>query len=272
MVGSIRDLADQTPPDIVYETIEAYLETPRILGERTAELHLVLASDPRDPAFAPEPISAHYQRSLYQSMRTLQLNVFEALKHAQSGLPDELQSLSESVLEKNGQALSLFGEIRGRRFGGQRIRVHGDYHLGQVLRTGSDFAIIDFEGEPARPASERRLKRSPLRDVAGMLRSFDYATRVALTTGIEGGVIRSEDAEALSPWAQFWSDWVSATFVRSYLDMVDGSPLLPAADEQSLLLNIFLLEKAIYELGYELNNRPSWSHIPMRGILNLLSE
>jgi maltose alpha-D-glucosyltransferase/alpha-amylase len=268
--GSVRELADQQPPDLVYETIEAYLETARILGERTAELHRVLASDSRDAAFTPEPFSALYQRSLYQSMRSLLINAFDSLEKARCRLPHELQPLCQEVLEKRSASLALFGLLRDRRFGGLRIRVHGDYHLGQILRAGSDFAIIDFEGEPARPASERRLKRSPLRDVAGMLRSFDYAARVALATGLESGQVRPEDAEALSPWVPFWSRWVSATFVRSYVDTVGDAPLLPSADEQSLLLNIFLLEKAVYELGYELDHRPAWTHIPMRGILRLL--
>jgi maltose alpha-D-glucosyltransferase/alpha-amylase len=266
----VRQLADLQPPPIVYETIEAYLQTARLLGERTAELHGVLASEPRDNAFAPEPFSLLYQRSLYQSMRSLQIRAFASLKQMRTRVPDEAQSICDEVLARGSDALAMFGELRGRRFGGLRIRTHGDYHLGQVLRAGRDFAIIDFEGEPARPASERRLKRSPLRDVAGMLRSFDYATQAALTTGLETGRVRPEDAVTLIPWAQFWADWVSAAFIRSYLDTLDGSRLLPEPGEQSLLLNIFLLEKAVYELGYELDNRPTWAHIPMRGILRLL--
>jgi maltose alpha-D-glucosyltransferase / alpha-amylase len=268
--ASIRELANVDPPRIVFETIEPYLETARVLGERTAELHRVLASEPRDRAFAPEPFSLLYQRSLYQSMRSLQIRSFASLKQTRVRLPDDGQPLCDEVLARGSEALALFGELRNRRFGGLRIRTHGDYHLGQVLRSGRDFVIIDFEGEPARPASERRLKRSALRDVAGMLRSFDYATQVALTTGLESGRVRAEDAETLAPWAQFWADWVSATFVRTYLDTLDGSPLLPGPDEQALLLNIFLLEKAVYELGYELDNRPAWAHIPMRGIWRLL--
>ncbi|MFN0071940.1 MAG: maltose alpha-D-glucosyltransferase [Chloroflexota bacterium] len=269
-VGTIRDLADREPPDLAYETIEAYLETARILGERTGELHAVLASDARDPVFAPEPFSALYQRSLYQSMRSLQIRAFELLQQAHPSLPQNAQSLCQEVLAKGGEALALFGELRVRRFGGLRIRSHGDYHLGQILRAGRDFAIIDFEGEPARPASERRLKRSPLRDVASMLRSFEYATQVALATGIESGRVRPEDAEGLNQWGQFWSDWVSASFLRSYLNTLGDSALLPAPADQSLVLNIFLLEKVIYELGYELDNRPSWAQFPMRGILKLL--
>jgi maltose alpha-D-glucosyltransferase/alpha-amylase len=266
----VRELADLEPPAVVYETIEAYLETARVLGERTAELHRVLASDPRDKAFAPEPFSLLYQRSLYQSMRSLQIRSFASLKQTRVRLPDDAQPMCDEVLARGGEVLTMFGEMRGHRFGGMRIRIHGDYHLGQVLRAGRDFAIIDFEGEPARSASERRLKRSPLRDVAGMLRSFDYATQAALSTGLETGRVRPEDAVSLMPWAQFWSDWVSAAFVRAYLDTLDASLLLPAPAEQSLLLNIFLLEKAVYELGYELDNRPAWAHIPMRGILRLL--
>jgi maltose alpha-D-glucosyltransferase/alpha-amylase len=154
-----------------------------------------------------------------------------------------------------------------------RIRGHGDYHLGQVLYTGKDFVIIDFEGEPARPLSERRLKRSALRDVAGMLRSFRYATRVALVEQAATGLIHSrpEAIAGLEVWGQFWTLWVSAVFLKAYLAVAGETPLIPRnRGELQVLLDAFLLEKAVYELAYELNNRPDWVRIPIQGILELL--
>jgi maltose alpha-D-glucosyltransferase/alpha-amylase len=147
-----------------------------------------------------------------------------------------------------------------------RIRVHGDYHLGQVLYTGKDFVIIDFEGEPARPLSERRIKRSPLRDVAGMLRSFHYAAYTVFATRV------AAERGALEPWAQFWYEWVGSAFLRAYLHRAGDAAFLPRAREElATMLRVYLLEKAVYEVGYELNNRPDWTWIPLRAITQLLA-
>jgi maltose alpha-D-glucosyltransferase / alpha-amylase len=153
----------------------------------------------------------------------------------------------------------------------QRIRHHGDYHLGQILYTGKDFVIIDFEGEPSRPLGERRLKRSALRDVAGMLRSFEYAAFAELYRQTDQGSLPARDASTLEPWAEFWSAWVGAAFLKSYLAFSADQPFIPCKPEDlRLLLRAFLLEKAIYELGYELNHRPAWIGIPLRGLTRLL--
>ena len=153
-----------------------------------------------------------------------------------------------------------------------RFRFHGDYHLGQLLYTGKDFVIIDFEGEPARPLSERRLKRTPLRDVAGMLRSFHYAAYAALFDLQTKGIL-SNDGGSTEPWAHFWYFWVSEVFLRTYLVAASRGGFLPAArGELQVLLDAFLLDKAVYELGYELNNRPTWVKIPLRGILSLVEQ
>jgi maltose alpha-D-glucosyltransferase/alpha-amylase len=158
--------------------------------------------------------------------------------------------------------------VHETRIQGQRIRCHGDFHLGQVLYTGKDFIIIDFEGEPARPLGERRIKRSPLRDVAGMIRSFDYVVHVALFRQLETGGLRSEQAVQVEPWLRLWFSWVSATYLRAYLETVRSSDLLPQTHtELGALLDAYLFEKAIYEVGYELNNRPNWLKIPLQGIL-----
>jgi maltose alpha-D-glucosyltransferase/alpha-amylase len=147
-----------------------------------------------------------------------------------------------------------------------RIRCHGDYHLGQVLVTEGDVMIIDFEGEPARPIEERRAKSSPLRDVAGMLRSFSYAALTAIGAATE---TRPDDVKRLAPWAELWETWVRATFLRAYLAATRDSGFLPPPGDLEVLLRAFVLEKALYELAYELNNRPAWVHIPLTGIAQL---
>jgi maltose alpha-D-glucosyltransferase / alpha-amylase len=151
-----------------------------------------------------------------------------------------------------------------------KIRIHGDYHLGQVLVTGKDFVITDFEGEPLRSYSERRLKRSPLRDVAGMIRSLHYAAYGSLFLDNQ---IRKEDFKKLIPYAEQWYHYMSGFFMAAYLETVEGSPFIPK-DKADLdtLMTTFLLEKAIYELNYELNNRPDWVIIPLRGIKELMKN
>ena len=171
-------------------------------------------------------------------------------------------------------ALCLDSHLRvllSHKFGGMRIRTHGDLHAEQILYTGRDLVIIDFEGEPTRPLSERRLKRSALRDVAGMLRSFHYASYGSLLRPEMGPAIRAEDTEQLDGWVMTWNRWVDAAFLAGYREAVAGATFLPADDaEWATLLRAFMLEKACYELAYELNNRPGWVRIPIRGILQLL--
>jgi len=153
---------------------------------------------------------------------------------------------------------------------GRRIRIHGDYHLGQVLRAKDDFLIVDFEGEPARPLEERRRKQSPLRDVAGMMRSFSYAAFAALDLHKQR---HPESSAALETWAAAWERAASAAFLSNYREVMAANPgLLPQPEQAQALLLAFLLEKALYELLYELNNRPSWLRIPLGGVLSLLRE
>ncbi len=210
-----------------------------------------------------------YRRSLYQSMRSLADQTLALLAKRLKGLPQEIRADAEKVLKMENAVFDRFREIVETKVTAMRIRCHGDYHLGQVLFTGKDFFIIDFEGEPARPISERRLKRSPLRDVAGMLRSFHYATAAAL----KGDATRAEDTAPLKPWADFWSFWVSVNYLKGYLNAAGEAPFMPKSfAEIALMTNIYSLEKAVYELGYELNNRPDWVHAPIAGILDLFAE
>ncbi|MBI2304763.1 MAG: maltose alpha-D-glucosyltransferase [Chloroflexi bacterium] len=260
--------SDQAP--LAQETVGPYLEWVRLLGQRTAQLHLALASDAADPGFAPEPFSANYQHSLFHAMRGLAVQNLELLR--QSLVPEGSREYAQRVLALEDTLIGRFQAFRQQKFSAMRIRCHGDYHLGQVLYTGKDFAIIDFEGEPARPLSERRLKRSPLKDVAGMIRSFHYAVCAALSVQSLPS-LRPEDLPVLEPWAQQWYFWVSATFLGAYLATMKNASLLPQNPEElKVLLEAYLLEKAVYEMGYELNNRPSWIRVPLEGILQLLEN
>jgi maltose alpha-D-glucosyltransferase/alpha-amylase len=175
------------------------------------------------------------------------------------------------VLAGGGELERRYGRLSGRAFGGQRIRIHGDLHLGQILSTGRDVLVIDFEGEPGRAIGERRLKRSPLVDVAGMLRSFDYAAGGSTVRPDSPAGVRQEDRAAIDRWARFWATNVSAAFLRAYRGATAGAPFLPASEsEWEILLDAYVLDKALYELEYELNNRPEWVTIPIEGILRLV--
>ncbi len=249
------------------EMIGAYLESARLLGQRTAELHIALASLPDHLEFVPEAFSTLYQRSLYQSMRNLTKQVFELLRRSLDNLPVAMREDAQEILNREGDVIKHFQLILDRKISAMRIRCHGDYHLGQVLYTGKDFVIFDFEGEPARPLSERRLKRCPLRDIAGMLRSFHYAAYAALFTQQASGFVRKGDFPCLETWALFWCFWVCVAFLKAYLPAAAETLIVPhERDELQVLLDAYLLEKAIYELGYELNNRPDWLKIPLQGI------
>jgi maltose alpha-D-glucosyltransferase / alpha-amylase len=249
--------------------VGSYLDSAALLGRRTAELHLALASSDDDEAFAPEPFTEDDQRSLHQSVRRLSASVFDLLRHRRDSLPDGTRRAADALLARRDDVAGRFRPLVGGAIGGERIRVHGDYHLGQVLWTGADFMIIDFEGEPARPLAVRQSKQSPLRDVAGMLRSFHYAAHqglVAHSTSIRGVARRG-----LETWAEAWHQWVGAAYLRGYLDAAAGATFLPTRPKglESLLV-VHLLEKAIYELGYELNNRPDWAILPLLGMAHLL--
>jgi maltose alpha-D-glucosyltransferase/alpha-amylase len=262
---------EQDPPAVVGEVVGGDLEMARLLGRRIGELHLALGSDREDPAFAPEPLGRLYQRALYQSMRNLIGRTFRVLQERLPGLPADVAVDAAALLRRESHVLEAGRPLMTTPLSGERIRCHGDLHLGQVLRTGSDFVVIDFEGEPARSLGERRLKRSPLRDVAGMLRSFDYAAHAATRGAIERGAVHAAHLSALARWIGVWRVWVSSSFLRAYLHAVQGSTLLPRTrPEVEVLLRSQLLEKSVYELGYELNNRPDWVRIPVRGILELL--
>jgi maltose alpha-D-glucosyltransferase/alpha-amylase len=268
--SSLFDLVFQDVPARAQELIgSSYLERVTLLGKRTAELHLALASNAGDPDFAPEPFSTFDQRSLYESMQSAAEKNFQLLNGNLKILPDaEIRKTAEEILRRENDVMNSYGAILKRKLSAMKTRIHGDYHLGQVLYTGNDFIIIDFEGEPAKALSERRLKRSSFRDVAGMIRSFHYAVYTGL---LKKASIRQEEVPMLKPWADLWYRFVAGVFLRSYLETAGHAPFMPKEPEETgFLLRTFLLEKAVYELGYELNNRPDWLMIPISGIKQLL--
>lgn len=259
-------------PPAVYNAVGSFIESARLLGRRTGELHTFLASEHENPNFAPESFSTLYQRSMYQSMRNLHGPVFQILRKKLKDLPETLRSDAEKVLGLESNILDRFRAITRMKATGRRIRCHGDFHLGQVLYTGKDFVIIDFEGEPARPLSERRIKRSPLKDVAGMLRSFQYAAYSASFAQETHGMIKPDDLLFSEMIVNLWYQWVSRVFFKEYLKAAESAGVLPTnREELQVLLDIFLLEKAVYEIGYELNNRPDWLKVPFKGLLGFVS-
>src|SRR5205085_4331404 len=189
------------------------------------------------------------------------------LKKKINSLAEPEHGQAEKICAAQGEILKRLRTIYETRLTAMRIRCHGDYHLGQVLYTGKDFIIIDFEGEPARPLGERRIKRTPLRDVAGMVRSFHYAAYSALFQQVQLGKLPEEKVREVEQHANFWYEWISAIYVAAYIQELKDSDILPAAKEGlAVLFHASLLEKAVYEVGYELNNRPDWVPIPLRGI------
>ncbi|MFH1876179.1 MAG: putative maltokinase [Candidatus Omnitrophota bacterium] len=247
-----------------------FLEMAGLLGRRTAELHLVLASHIDKEEFAPEPFSLLYQKSIYKAMQGLVNKTMQVLGKNISQIRPEWRNDAGSVLSAESRILDMLRAVTQKKISASKIRIHGDYHLGQVLFTGKDFVVIDFEGEPARPLSERRLKRSPLRDVAGLIRSFHYAGYGAIFLQSSW---RKEDVVLLEPWVAPWYGYISEVFLSSYLAAAQVSDFLPKDKEDlHMLLQSFLLEKAVYELSYELNHRPDWVIIPIRGIQQILLE
>ncbi|MBI2818626.1 MAG: maltose alpha-D-glucosyltransferase [Acidobacteria bacterium] len=261
------DLAKTELDQKACETIGIYYDAAVALGRRTAEMHLALSSPTDDPAFAPEPFTAGDRARLARVLREDATSVFNLLKENLARLPDELIEQAGSLLSQRGKVWARLGELETLPLDCLKIRIHGDFHLGQVLRVANDFMVLDFEGEPARSLEERRAKQLVLKDVAGMLRSFSYAAHAALLT--HAARIPAEYSR-LEPWAKSWECTVSAVFLRSYRLTAAGAAFLPAEpDHFRRLLEIYLLDKALYELSYEINNRPAWVCIPLWGILSL---
>jgi maltose alpha-D-glucosyltransferase / alpha-amylase len=265
--GSLLSIAEVELSDQARNKIGAYMDSARLLGQRTAELHLALNSQPDGLDFSPEPFRLSDQEKFCDSALDLLSRTFDLFRQRLQALSPRIQNAAQLVLNSEDQIQNHFRSIPELKLSGMRSRIHGDYHLGQILVSGDDFVIIDFEGEPARPLSERRAKRSPLQDVAGMLRSFHYAAYAPLLAEPENDA----KLQSLGPWARYWQRWVSAAFLKSYLTTSGAAPYIPGTrSETEVLLTAFMLDKAVYELGYELNNRPLWVAIPLEGVSDLL--
>jgi trehalose synthase-fused probable maltokinase len=246
-----------------------YAGSAALLGRRTAELHLTLAQETGDPAFTPEPCAPGYWQSLRDRMTHSIERALASLRRRLPALDEEDRRHADSVLALEGTLLSRVEALTDRNPSALRIRCHGDFHLGQVLYTGRDFVIIDFEGEPARPLAERRAKHVPILDIAGMIRSFHYAAYAVFRRLREERTEEARTAE-LEQRARRWYRSAAHAFLSGYTAVAEDSPLwLRSAGERDLLLDLHLIEKACYELDYELNNRPDWAGIPLMGILQL---
>jgi maltose alpha-D-glucosyltransferase/alpha-amylase len=263
-------LSDGPLPEAATASMGLYLEAVATLGRRTAEMHLALAAQSENLAFQPQPLDKGDLSLLAHQFRERGSDALDGLKSRLATLPDDLVELVGLLLARRRQLLEVFRRLEETEAVLQKTRIHGDFHLGQVLRARGDFVVLDFEGEPARSPEERRAMQSPLKDVAGMVRSFSYAARAALASYLTR---RPQDADTLEPWTRLWSKFASAAFLASYRTVAGGAAFLPAdSNIFARLLDAFLVDKAFYELGYELNHRPTWARIPLQGLLALVRE
>jgi maltose alpha-D-glucosyltransferase/alpha-amylase len=265
--------ADLLPSEALETTEErhdTYLSRLRVLGHRTAQLHAALARPTDDPAFSPEPVTESYIDGLRAAVDKWVDNAVSALQRVESGLPEGDRNYALKVLSQKD---NLHARIRAADLTGVdalRTRCHGDLHLGQVIVIEDDFLFTDFEGEPARPLAERRNKQLPLRDVAGMLRSFDYGAAVALR---ERAGTRPESRESLEQLATDWRIQAESTFLEAYHEYIADCAAHPTdPDKARALLDLFMLEKALYEVCYEAANRPDWIRIPLEGVAQILES
>ena len=279
--GRVRDLKspdlwaqsnDPVPP-LIAELLGNYLDSVfRTLARRTSELHTALSSRPDIPDFAPEPFTTFYRQSVYHGMLGQLNRSFELLRSRTRGLAASAQQDISEVLNREGEIRNQLLALRDKRMSGSRIRNHGDYHLSNVLFSGSDWIITNFEGDPTRSLSERRIKRSALRDVATIMRSFHYVAHAALFGDVPGIVPAREADPQLERWARTWYQWVSQVFLKEYLQIAGAASFLPQqADELKILLGAYMLERALTEVEYELEQRPQWIRIPVHGILGQLN-
>ena len=252
--------------DHLFKALTPALDDARLLGRRTAELHQALASQGDDHDFTPEAFNA-------EDWAQNCLQLWNQVEQTQSSLDlsDEVpQELKRQAIDVLKQVLDWLNKQNSQPFpegAGQKIRIHGDFHLGQTLRTESDYILVDFEGEPSKPIRHRRRKQSPLRDVAGMMRSFDYAVYAALDLMVKGF---PERADSYNRTAYHFSPALIHAFEYAYREHAEAAPWSSRGQARELLLKRLLMEKAIYELDYELNNRPAWASIPLRGLQRLL--
>ena len=223
------------------------------------------------PDFAPEPFTEFYRHGLYHGFLAQMNKSLDTLRQHVDQLAGAAQEEARTLLEQQDRLQERFTALRDTRISGMRTRHHGDYHLANVLYTGSDFIITNFDGDYTRPMSERRIKRSPIKDVASMVRSLHYVSHAVLFNHVPG-IVTTQDADwRLERWAKAWYQWVSALFLRGYFETAGAANCLPQTQaEIKALLDAYTLEKGLIEIEYELENRPDWVRIPLHGILEQL--
>ena len=265
------ELIDTPLPQIVHDLVGSYLDMIGILGQRTAQMHRAFASRPDIPEFAPEAFTDFYRQGLYHGMLALMGRSFDQLRSHLRSLPDDARVDAERLLARADDIKVQLKALRDRRITCSRIRFHGDFHLADVLFTGKDWFIVDFEGDVRRPTSERRIKRSALRDVCAMMRSFHYLAHAVSFGHVPGITPEAHPLRELQAWAELWHRWVSACFVHAYLREAGDAEFVPQNREEFFILaRTHLLEKAFMEIEHELENRPNWVRIPVNGILQML--
>jgi maltose alpha-D-glucosyltransferase/alpha-amylase len=217
--------------------------------------------------FGAHPLNREALALLAHDMKANATRALDVAASERDRVPENAHASIQQLLDARPDLLRRFDAIAALDDAGMRIRVHGDLHLGQILEVEGDIYFVDFEGEPARPIAERTTTQSPLRDIAGMLRSFSYAARAGFRI-----FLRNEPESRLvrDPWIRAWETAACAIFLRSYLKHMGEGPLLPGPQSRATLLAAFLLDKALYEFAYELGNRPDWIDIPLAGLLQLV--
>jgi maltose alpha-D-glucosyltransferase/alpha-amylase len=258
---------ETTPkPEDIEDTMGSYRAAIELLGKRTADLHGTMAALDRD-GFGVYDYTRDDLEKLVRDLRSHATRALDIARDRRSTLPPGAERKLDALLARGTEIDAAFERLLAARDLGKRIRTHSDFHLGQVLETESDVFFIDFEGEPARPIAERRVPQSPLRDVAGMIRSLGYAAHAGLKTYLE---THPDHEETLAPWISGWELHAAALYLNAYLKSIAESGLLPTGKNRDLMLRALLLDKAFYELWYELNNRPDWADIPLGGLLRLI--
>jgi maltose alpha-D-glucosyltransferase/alpha-amylase len=265
----LLDLASEQQEDSARELLGGYLDRVRLLGKRTAELHLALSSDPADPNFRPTPFNSYYQRSLYQAMRSLAGQTMYLMRRELDTMEDALAQHAQTIADLEDLIVQRFGRLLKKRIVATRTRYHGDYRLSQVLRDGDDYMFVDFEGEPDRLMAERQLRHSPLRDVASMIRSLHNAAHAPLM----GSDHTPRASERLEDWADAWAQQAAAAFLGEYLRAADGASFIPRTPEQLyLLLDSLQLERALSDLRVALLKRPDALPLALRSLKQLLAD
>ena len=258
---------EQTPTELRMLMGESVYEKASLLGKRTAEMHLAMGQSNGHPDFDPETIDQEFQKKLQKDIDYLVDTRFAMLEANLDKISGKLREDAIEMIHGKDRVKRFFNLVLQREMKGERIRIHGDFHLGQVLMNENDFYILDFEGEPDKPHHERRLKYPPLKDVAGMMRSFRYAAYSVIFTEFSN---QPHLTDKLMAVADVWYHYVSRYYLGEYLRKMSGSSILPDEDKINALLQVYSFKKAIYELGYEINNRPEWIVIPLQSLVKFV--